>query len=139
MLRGELFRSRITATNPRPNQRTVRLQKELATCTHVFVRDDSVRRPLQPPYLGPFEVLQRKDKFFVLQMHGRRDTVSIDRLKAAILEPPTVTETTGAPPPAPEHDYCSQPQASTSGTSQNTTRVGRRVRFPANLADFNIP
>ena len=127
---------RLKATNPRPNQRTVRLQKELSTCTHVFVRDDSVRRPLQSPYMGPFEVLQRKDKYFVLSMNGRRDTVSVDRLKAAILEPVTVRDNTCDPPPAPEHDYCSQPP--TAGTLQGTSRVGRRVRFPATLAPYDV-
>ncbi|XP_046681585.1 uncharacterized protein LOC124368353 [Homalodisca vitripennis] len=36
--------------------------QELSTCTHVFLRDDTVRRALQPPYSGPHKVLSRDDK-----------------------------------------------------------------------------
>jgi len=34
---------------PRPNTRGSRVSDDLASCTHVFVRYDSVRKPLQPP------------------------------------------------------------------------------------------
>ena len=34
--------------------------KDLYSCTHVFVRNDSVRRPLQAPYDGPYRVLERE-------------------------------------------------------------------------------
>ena len=37
----------------------------LATCLGVFVRVDAVKRPLTPPYVGPYRVLQRSDKTFV--------------------------------------------------------------------------
>ena len=55
----------------------------LLICSHVYVRNDAVRAPLQRPYLGPFLVLQRSDKYYVLDMKGRSDFVSIDRLKPA--------------------------------------------------------
>nr|VZI29289.1 unnamed protein product [Spirometra erinaceieuropaei] len=48
---------------------------------------NSVRRPLQQPYDGPFRVLSRKDKRFTIDRGGRSDVVSIDRLKAAYTEP----------------------------------------------------
>ncbi|CAN7939377.1 unnamed protein product, partial [Ixodes hexagonus] len=60
---------------------------ELTTSTHVFVRRDTVRKPLQQPYDGPLKVLERRDNFFVLGLNGRRDTISIDRLKPAHIEP----------------------------------------------------
>ncbi len=37
--------------------------------------------PLTPLYVGPYEVLERADKFFRLAVGGREETVSIDRLK----------------------------------------------------------
>lgn len=61
------------------------VQKELSNCTHVFLRDDSVRAPFKQPYDGPFEIIKRKDKNFDIRVNGRLVTVSIDRLKAAIL------------------------------------------------------
>ena len=59
------------------------LDKNLSTATHVFVRTDSVRKPLEPPYRGPYKVLQHNDKYFsILQERGPQN-VSIDRLKTA--------------------------------------------------------
>lgn len=49
---------------PRPTQRTSQLNKALSTATHVFIRHDAVRKPLQPPYDGPYPVLKRTDKFY---------------------------------------------------------------------------
>jgi hypothetical protein len=40
--------------------------------------------PLAPLYVGPYEVLERADKFFRLAVGGREETVSIDRLKPHI-------------------------------------------------------
>ncbi|XP_015118981.1 uncharacterized protein LOC107042448 [Diachasma alloeum] len=40
--------------------------KDLATCTHVFVRDDHVRMAYRSPYIGPCRVISRHDKYFVL-------------------------------------------------------------------------
>ena len=63
--------------------RPSRIDPALSTATHVFLRVDAVRRPLVPPYLGPFEVLQRSEKTFIILQNGRRETVTIDRLKPA--------------------------------------------------------
>ncbi|VDQ17285.1 unnamed protein product [Trichobilharzia regenti] len=52
----------------------------LKTSSHVFVRRDSVRRPLDPPYDGPYNVIKRMDKSFFLDKKHSEDTVSIDRL-----------------------------------------------------------
>lgn len=61
---------------------------ELPTATHVFVRRDAPRRPLQVLYDGPFPVLRRSAKFYTLQLCDRQDTISIDRLKPAFLDLP---------------------------------------------------
>lgn len=57
--------------------------KDLSSCTHVFLRDDTVRASLQPPYSGPHEVTKRDDKNFTIILKGKEVKVSIDRLKPA--------------------------------------------------------
>lgn len=49
----------------------------------VFVRQDQVRPPLSPPYAGPFKVLFRNEKFFKIDVNGRTESISVDRLKPA--------------------------------------------------------
>ncbi|XP_064479131.1 uncharacterized protein LOC135392345 [Ornithodoros turicata] len=61
---------------------------DLETCTHVFVRVDAVRKPLQPPYTGPYQVVSRTSKSFSLIINGKQEQVSIDRLKPAYIEAP---------------------------------------------------
>jgi len=57
----------------------------LKSSSHVFVRNEA-KTGLQPVYKGPFLVVQRSDKFFVIDINGKEDSVSVDRLKPAILE-----------------------------------------------------
>ena len=58
------------------------LPKELETCSHVFVRVDRPKLGLRPPYEGPFKVLKRLRKCYVIDLNnGKTSTVSIDRLK----------------------------------------------------------
>ncbi|CAN7975132.1 unnamed protein product, partial [Ixodes persulcatus] len=74
----------IRPTPPRPQQRSaVYVSADLHSCTHVFLRRDAVRRPLQHPYDGPYRVITRGDKLFTIDINGRQETVSIDRLKPA--------------------------------------------------------
>lgn len=82
------------------------IHTNLATCPFVFVRVDSVRKPLQPPYDGPYKVIKRFAKYFVIDRNGTHDSVSIDRLKVAFIEPETPeesvpAETTHSPPQTP--------------------------------------
>ena len=109
----------------RPHQRSSHISDGLSTATHVFIRHDGVRKPLQPPYDGPFPVISRTDKHFTISICGRNDTVSVDRLKPAHLD----TFSSNAN---------STPTSSTSPTpapiSTHTTRSGRRVHFPTYLS-----
>ena len=52
----------------------------LSDCTHVFVRTDKVKKPLQPPYTGLFKALKCDKKHFTLQLQDHTDTTSLDRL-----------------------------------------------------------
>ena len=58
---------------------------DLMKTSHVFIRIDRVKPPLTLPYEGPHKVLKRNPKYFTLEVNGRKDTVSIDRLKPAYL------------------------------------------------------
>ncbi|KAL4702874.1 hypothetical protein ACJJTC_001681 [Scirpophaga incertulas] len=83
------LRDSIKHLKPRPtshgNSRSIFLPSELSSCKSVFVRNDLLRKSLQPPYDGPYEVISRRDKTFVIRIGGRESTISIDRLKPAYL------------------------------------------------------
>ncbi|CAH8528937.1 unnamed protein product [Schistosoma haematobium] len=77
------FMRTLPPVSTRIQHRQVALPRELSTCSHVFIRVDSVRKPLQQPYEGPFRVIARHEKTFKADRHGRVEIVSIDRLKPA--------------------------------------------------------
>ncbi|GFX35422.1 retrovirus-related Pol polyprotein from transposon opus [Trichonephila clavipes] len=120
-------------------KRPVFIHPGLLEATHVFLRRDMLRRPLQQPYDGPFKVLQRKDKVFSLDINGKRVSVSIDRCKPAFFlntedlqlpqtkneTPATVEPNATASTPATVE---SDPTASTP--TQPSTRSGRKVHLP---------
>ncbi|BHF78006.1 hypothetical protein SprV_0602111600 [Sparganum proliferum] len=137
------------------------LKKDLATCSHVYLRCDRVRRPLEPPYDGPFRVISRGTKTFRIQRGTREEVVSVDRLKAAVPDTPP-DEPCGPLPPAPPPrpsippsrilplSPCLQPTTATTPSSTNNTvteshthstpvppvyitRSGRHVHFPYRL------
>ena len=72
----------------------------LSKATHVFVRIDGHRSPLQRPYTGPFPVLERGPKHFKIKFaNGREDRVSVDRLKAARLPADYASDVSSPVPP----------------------------------------
>jgi cleavage and polyadenylation specificity factor subunit 1 len=113
--------------------------KDLSTASHVFVRSDGYKRPLEQPYSGPYRVVHRSDKWFVVSVGGREKTISVDRLKPAffvaedIVEPADtppardrVLRSQAGPPPRPSAVV---PCVGKSDVT-NRTQSGRRVRFP---------
>ncbi|KFD63933.1 hypothetical protein M514_23924 [Trichuris suis] len=90
-------------TASRPSTTAVFIAPELQSCSHVFLRNDAVHRPLDPTYSGPFRVLSRQDKTFVIEISGRPSTVSIDRVKPAHLANDyAFPESQSASPPQPK-------------------------------------
>lgn len=60
-----------------------RIPHSLQTCKFVFVRHGAVRPPLRAPYDGPFEVVEKTEKTFKIQMGDRTQVITVDRLKPA--------------------------------------------------------
>ena len=82
----------------------------LDTAASVYIRHDARCLPLQRPYDGPFAVLQRGHKAFVVSRNGQPYSVSVDHLKPAVA-PLLTTKTTAPralpvprPDPAPDLD-----------------------------------
>lgn len=61
------------------------VHKDLSTSNYVFIRNDAIRKPLQPPYDGPYRVISRNDKVYRIQLPDRQANVSVDRLKPAYI------------------------------------------------------
>ena len=110
----------LKATPPRATStRQTHVSNDLTDCTHVFVRHDAVRKPLQQPYDGPFKVIKRTDKHFTLQLTNRAEVVSIDRLKPAYIDSSISSDSTTLP----------NPSTPSSSTTPRTTRSGRHIRW----------
>ena len=118
-----------------------RIHPSLRSSSHVFLRVDAVRRPLVQPYLGPFEVLERNDKTFVISQNNKRVTVTVDRLKPAHLSPaasPSSAVASSSPSlpssPSPVAQACPVPVAaaptSSSSSSLSVTPVPASGRLP---------
>lgn len=107
----------------------------LELCTHVFIRNDSVKSPLTQPYNGPFRVLKRTDKNFTVMVKGKEAVISVDRLKPAFLANDTDSEEL-LPAPVPTAVQAPLPLPKPADTSstvpqppKKTTRSGRVVHF----------
>ena len=65
--------------------RKIRVPPSLTTNPFVFERIDCHRPPLSPCYSGPYPVLRRKEKAFLINKNSQEVWVSIDRLKPAYI------------------------------------------------------
>ena len=90
-------------------------------CPLQHVRQDGVRKPLQPWTLS----YHLSHKHFTIDLNGCNDTVSIDRLKPAHIDP-TIENAAHSSTPSDT----STASLITIPTSTRTTRSGRLVHFP---------
>ncbi|XP_057335437.1 uncharacterized protein LOC130674185 [Microplitis mediator] len=55
--------------------------RNLSICSHVLVRNDQIKPSFSPPYKGPYRVITRHDKYFIVEYRGLQIVIPIDRLK----------------------------------------------------------
>ena len=133
----------LRAVPPHPqHNRTFYVNPNLFSESHVFVRHDATRKPLQSPYDGPYRVINRTKKHFTLDINGKQEIVSVDRLKAAHLDstaqscmshpspssPSSTISLSSTPPSAPKASSPPNPQL-----APVVTRSGRQVHWPDRL------
>lgn len=122
------LRHHIAKLTPVPGSRHVQttfyLPKDLSTAEFVFLRQGPATGSLDPPYAGPYKVLERGLKTFKLEIKGRTSTVTIDRLKPAYLAREENNSNSNSVHPD------TTAMASSTKTSERTTRSGRTVRSP---------
>ena len=86
----EKLRATMAATGPTQpcwhGDHATFIPKRLENAQYVFLRVDAKRRSLQRPYTGPHKVLKWGKKYFVIDINGKVDKVSIDRLKVAEID-----------------------------------------------------
>ncbi|XP_068617345.1 uncharacterized protein [Battus philenor] len=85
------FRAKMAQLRPVPASRHIKPStsfkfKDRLTATHALLRDDITCRALQPPYTGPYRILEKSEKAVTLDIKGRHAKVSIDRVKPAHIE-----------------------------------------------------
>lgn len=123
------LKSLMQSLNPispsRHSTQNIYVNPSLQSCSHVFLRTDSVQPPLTPPYTGPHPVISRDNKVFVIKIKDKNVTVSIDRLKPAYM----LSDST--PPTLPS--ISAESNITGNDTTTRTTRSGRRVHFPKRL------
>ncbi|KMQ86215.1 gag-pol polyprotein [Lasius niger] len=126
----EKFREYMRATIAVPTAHHIKkkpfIHKELESSTHVFVRVDRSRGPLEQPYEGPFPVITKiNDTVFRINYKGQPTTINVDRLKPAFIE---ATE-----PQGQGNAEESEPQPGPSNADLDTSYIPRKstkaVRF----------
>jgi hypothetical protein len=118
-------------------EQQVYVPRSLHTAKFVFVRVDSVKKPLQPPYDGPYRVLSTGDKYFKVLVRGKPNTISVDRLKPAYVEANApLTDDSQPTNSTRENPQAIQTDADARLVENTTTRPGRKVKFPAKYCDL---
>ncbi|GFY67926.1 transposon Tf2-6 polyprotein [Trichonephila inaurata madagascariensis] len=119
----------------------------LKSCSHVFLRVDSVQPPLSQNYTGLHEVICRTDKAFTILINGRKKAISIDRVKPANVWDDTddipltgiSKQQTNETDPHSKGKIMSHVNKIESQLNEKTvqkTRSGKHVRFPNDLEQY---
>ncbi|CAH8500068.1 unnamed protein product [Schistosoma mattheei] len=122
---------RIKAIPPREHNNRIQLNRNLETCKFVFVRVDAVKKPLKQPYEGPYQVIKRTTKHFIINKCGKKETIAIDRIKPAFYEAQHDKEhTTSLNQPRPATTTTADMEEKLSIKPTCLTRSGRAVKNP---------
>ncbi|XP_023323591.1 uncharacterized protein LOC111697725 [Eurytemora carolleeae] len=87
-----------------PTTKPDQIPSSLANCSHVFIREDASKPPLSPLYRGPYLVLSKYPKYFLVEIGSKSDSVSVDRLKPVLSDHPVTPQQPprrGRPPLSP--------------------------------------
>ena len=68
------------------------IEKDLFQCDEVLVRIDAIKPALAERYRGPYEVINRYQKYFTLCTEGGPRNISVDRLKVFHRLPPCTSD-----------------------------------------------
>lgn len=79
------------------SQKKIFVPQDLNTCTHIFLKTPLQRRALEPPYRGPYEVINRNEKNMTIKMQDKEVLIPLDRVKPAFLIKEDVTSISIAP------------------------------------------
>jgi len=112
-----------------------------------FIREDASKPPLSPLYRGPYLVLSKYPKYFLVEIGSKSDSVSVDRLKPVLSDHPVTPQ---QPPrrgrplssPAPLAPAPSAPAPLSSASPaplQRTPGMKKKVRFsPQQLSPLPV-
>ena len=126
------LREKVGNLRPVPTSAHDRIQTNvpsiLQKAKHVFIRRDQKKSPLQTPYDGPYEVVNRTNKYFTIRIGLREDKVSIDRLKAAHLDETLPIEVAqpprrGRPPKNPSWPWVQSSPSPRDTTTDETPKI----------------
>lgn len=131
----ETIRNLRPMSNRHPSSKTLFIHPDLETCTHIFIRNDFVRRPLQPAYDGPYRVLEKGPKVYLIQQNERKVRISIDRLKPAYIINDNTSDTSVSTNNVPVQKCISQGCSDNNKdmnteVSHRTTKSGRLIKLP---------
>ena len=144
-LKQHMSSCKLTLT--RAQQGSTYVPKELFKSSHVFIRDDMVRKPLQQPYKGPFKVLKRNEKYFTVDINGKRKQVIVNRLKVAHVEEHGDDDTTAEVKSPNAHipaagssaaNAAPAPRSDTTVPPVRKTRSGRHVHWPKRYVEYRV-
>ena len=100
---------------------------------HVYIQRHDTKGPLQRPYSGPYAVLTPADKTFLIDIGGRAERISVDRIKPAFFDPfQTVIlakpPPCGRPPAKQSHPSRSYPSDSSTASKHQQAMSGPAVQ-----------
>jgi hypothetical protein len=148
------LRNHIAKIKPVPGTRHAQkpfyVPKDLSSADYVFLRQGPAKGALESPYAGPYKVLRRGSKTFKIEIAGKPNTVTIDRLKPAYVAKDDDRANLNSNPPISHFPIAassdspleSEPSVPASITIEpepagaRKTRSGRSVHFPAHLVDY---
>ena len=117
-LRQQMSAFQPPATRPQPQQPASAVLSSLMKAQYVYIKRGPAASSLSPLYTGPYKVVERGQKYFRLDVGGRSEAVSVDRLKPHL----------GASPLQPaQPPKRGRPPAATSSAA---AEVGGRGRPP---------